>query len=104
MNDEIIYNKIRKFISADRFIISNHARIRMFQRNVTTDHIKEILMNGEIIEEYPNDYPCPSVLILGFIKEVPFHIVTALCKDHLRIITVYQPDKQRWDYFRKRKE
>jgi hypothetical protein len=35
---------IRKFIQEDRFIISNHARVRMFQRNISTDDIRDIIM------------------------------------------------------------
>ena len=97
--------EIKKLISQDQFIISNHARIRMFQRNVTTEIIKEIIIKGEIIEEYHDDFPCPSVLILGFEKEEPLHIVAARCEDHVRIITVYKPDeKKKWNNFRKRKE
>jgi len=95
--------EIKKLIRQDQFIISNHARMRMFQRNVTTNSIKEIIIHGEIIENYHNDFPCPSVLILGFEKQEPWHIVAARCLDHVRIITVYEPDEKKWNNFRKRK-
>jgi hypothetical protein len=90
---------IRKLAKNDQFIISNHARVRIFQRNISTDQIKHILLSAEIIEEYPDDKPCPSALMLEFIEEEPFHLVVGQCTDHLRIITVYQPDKSKWiDY------
>ena len=34
----------------------------------------------------------------------PFHLVLAQSEDHARIITVYQPDKEKWIDYRKRKE
>jgi hypothetical protein len=95
---------IKKLIEQDRFIISNHARVRMFQRNISTDAIKGIIMKGEIIEEYPKDEPCPSALILAFLKNIPYHIVVAQCEDHVRIVTVYKPEKDKWTGYRTRRE
>jgi len=51
--------------------VSQHARIRMFQRNISTDDIKEAIMRGEMIEEYVEDEPCPSALVLGFLESTP---------------------------------
>lgn len=96
-------DEIKDFMNRDQFIITNHARIRMFQRNVTTDLIKEIVLQGEVIEEYPNDFPCPSLLILGYHKKNPLHVVIANCENHVRIITVYKPDKENWIDYKKRK-
>ncbi len=96
--------EIRKLLNDEKFIISDHARVRMFQRNVTTEEINEIIVNGEIIENYPDNFPCPSVLILGLKKGKSLHIVAAQCENHVRIITVYEPDEEKWVEFRKRKE
>ena len=96
--------KIRNYIRNDQFIITNHARTRMFERNISTDIIKWIAINGEIIEEYLDDAPYPSSLILGYWNEEPFHLVIAQSEDHARIITVYQPDEKKWIDYRKRKE
>jgi len=90
---------IRKFVQEDKFIISNHARVRMFQRNISSDDIRYLIMDGEIIEEYPEDEPCPSTLILGFWCKNPYHVVVAQCEDHVRIVTVYHPEEDKWiDY------
>lgn len=96
-------DELKDFMDRDQFIITNHARIRMFQRNVTTDVIKEIVIQGEVIEEYPNDFPCPSLLILGYNKKNPLHVVIGKCEDHARIITVYIPDEKHWIDDKKRK-
>lgn len=98
-----ILDEIRRYLEHDQFIISNHARMRMFQRNITTDMIMALIGDSEVIEEYPDDFPCPSVLILGYSNEKPYHVVVALCKDHARIITVYIPDEQYWIEYKKRR-
>jgi len=71
---------------------------------VTTEDIKEVIIDGEIIEEYLEDFPCPSILILGFVRGKSLHIVIGECDDHVRIVTVYEPDETQWIQFRKRKE
>lgn len=89
----------RKNIAIDHnqaILFSSHARVRMFERNVSSDDILEFLRAGEMIEQYPDDEPCPSLLLLGYKNEVPFHLVIAECKDHIRVITVYIPEPDKW--------
>jgi len=100
----ITLGHIRKLVEEDTFIISNHARTRMFQRNVSTGNIKKTIVNGEIIEKYLDDEPCPSALILGFVRGTPYHIVVAECVDHVRIITVYKPQKDKWIEYKIRRK
>ncbi len=76
----------------------------MFERNIRTDEIIAVIAAGTVIEEYHDDEPCPSVLILGFIGEQAYHIVVAICNDHLRIITAYVPSEERWTGDRIRRE
>jgi len=97
------FDEIKRLINRDQFLITKHARARMFERNITTDVMIEIIVNGQVIEEYPDDFPCPSFLILGFCNEMPLHVVIAFCNDHVRIITAYKPEKSRWENFKKRK-
>jgi len=97
-------NEIKRLVDRDQFIISNHARIRMFQRNITTDMLIEMITVGEVIEVYPDDFPCPSVLVLGYSNKHPLHVVIGYCDDHVRIITVYRPDEESWIEHKKRKK
>lgn len=62
----------------EKLIYSGHSLTRMFQRNITPDIVEISLINGEIIEEYPNDTPYPSFLLLHFIDDKPIHIVASL--------------------------
>ncbi len=95
--------RIAELIESGEILISHHARIRMFERNVSTDNLITIISSGEIIEEYSDDEPCPSVLIMGFIDAVAYHTVIALCTDHIRVITVYIPEQDKWIEYRRRR-
>ena len=96
-------DRIAELIESGEILISHHARVRMFERNVSTDDLIAIISSGEIIEEYHDDEPCPSVLIMGFIDAVAYHTVIALCSDHIRVITVYIPERDKWIEYRKRR-
>jgi len=32
----------------------------MFQRNISTENVKEIIIRGQMIEDYHEEEPCPS--------------------------------------------
>jgi hypothetical protein len=71
------HNKIKSLLAEDAFIISNHARIRMFQRNISTEDIKEVIVYGQMIENYPEDEPCPSAFFFAYSEGRPCHGVVA---------------------------
>lgn len=84
-----------------------HAIQRMFQRNITHEHIRRILEMGKMIMDYPEDQPYPSRLILGFINERPIHVVAAedQADNTTIIITAYEPDLDLWERgFERRKK
>jgi hypothetical protein len=63
--------------------------------------IKNAITNGEIIEQYPTDYPFPSCLI----NAENLHIVCSMGEGRLYIITAYRPLPEQWEIgFTKRKE
>ena len=74
---------------------------------IRVDEMLEALNAGEIIEEYPDDQPYPSCLVLGrTLTDRPLHIVCApiLTEQRLIVITTYQPDPARWEAnFKRRK-
>ena len=78
----------------------------MFERSIEPDDIRWILVNGEVIEEYPSDTPFPSRLLVGKSRDRVLHVVAAddPMGDETYIITVYEPDPNRWDAdFRRRR-
>lgn len=41
-----------------------HALERIMEREILRDSVKEVLRNGEVIEDYPNEKPYPCALFL----------------------------------------
>ena len=67
---------------------------------IRVDDVLEALDRGEIIEEYSDDQPYPSCLILGrTLTERPLHVVCApvVAERRLIVITTYRPDPVKWD-------
>ena len=64
------------------------------------------LLNGEIIEEYKDDYPYPSCLVFGMtIDNKVIHVVCGVNEIEVWIITAYYPDNIKWeDDLKTRKE
>ena len=78
----------------------------MFERNIVPDDVREVVLNGKVIESYPQDRPYPSCLVLGWRGSRPIHVVAAdnSAGRETIIITVYEPDLERWEPgFEKRK-
>ena len=69
--------------------------------------VYEATVDCSVVEEYPDDLPYPSVLVLGRTKDDrPVHVVCAFAneEDQLIVSTVYEPDPNRWDeQFRRRR-
>jgi hypothetical protein len=85
--------------TSPHLIFRVHAVQRMAERSVTVDDVRAVLTHGETIEDYPDDTPYPSRLVLGWVGGRALHVVAAqLPSGHETIvITVYEPDPARWD-------
>ena len=82
-----------------RLVFRVHAVQRMAERGITVDDVRAVLATGETIEDYPDDTPYPSRLLLGWVSERPLHLVVARsgAADEMIVVTVYEPDAARWD-------
>jgi hypothetical protein len=65
---------------------------------ITTDEIRQVVFNGEIIEDYPEDKRGHSCLMFGISgSKRPVHIVCAPKEEYLAIITAYIPSLKKWE-------
>ena len=98
--------KLQDYYNDDMILISDHAAMRCKQCGIKKKDIRNAVNNGEIIEQYPDDYPFPSCLILGKTYSNEWlHVVMSDEGSMSRIITAYYPDKEKWtDDLKKRKE
>ncbi len=79
-------------------IISIHAQERLRQRGIRTKDVRACVMSGEIIEQYPDDFPFPSCLIFGHALDGGIiHVVVSDEGTGGRIITAYLPDNTKFE-------
>ena len=99
-------DRIRKLCGDGSIRWTDHAIKRTIQRNIARSDVKYVLSVGEIIEEYPEDYPNPSCLIAGETVDCRnLHVVCGIGNDELWVISMYYPTSEKWtDSFSKRKE
>ena len=79
---------------------------RLLQRSISQDSVVQAVLSGEIIEQYPGDYPYPSCLPLGCTAtgDVP-HVVCGQGPGEAWMITAYRPGPVEWaDDLRTRKK
>lgn len=100
MDLELIRNKIVR----EEYELTLHAIRRRIERKISTKDIEHVITTGEIIEEYPEDKPFPSCLILGKTKNnKPLHVICAIAPI-VKIITVYEPAEDEWVNYKTRKQ
>ena len=103
MMSELKEERIRKLARNDRIAFKKHTALRMRQRGISSDEVKEALQNCKVIESYPNDYPFPSGLVVGYTrKKRAIHAVVVIDEENkgegiLWIITVYEPNILEWE-------
>lgn len=78
-------------------MVTAHAAEQMKIREIKIPDIYSAFDNGEIIEDYPSDYPYPSCLILYDPGNTPLHIVCSIDEGIIYLITAYHPDPMKWE-------
>jgi hypothetical protein len=66
-------------------------------RFISTREVRQVIENGSIIEDYPDDPRGHSCLMLGLgVEGRPIHVVCAPRDDYLAVITAYIPEAGEW--------
>src|SRR5215208_1465029 len=96
---------IRSKIAAGRFEFSKHAADQTLLRQIRVQEIREAVLNGQVIEDYPDDKYGPSCLILGFTEaRRPLHNQCSYpSRPLIKIVTLYEPDPNWWIDFKIRR-
>ena len=94
----ILVKDIKSLCHDDTIVITVHARERMKKRNISYDYLVLALSNGEIIEQYEDDNPYPSCLVLGYTSDNrPLHVVISIGSGVIWGITTYYPTLDKWE-------
>lgn len=75
-----------------------HVLKRLLQRNISQADVIQAIQSGEIIEDYPDDYPFPSCLLLGTdVNGDALHVCCGLGHGEIWMITAYHPNFDEWE-------
>jgi Domain of unknown function (DUF4258) len=100
------FEDIVEAIQLGRVLPSRHSRKEAADDDLVLGEIYESVLEGELIEEYPDSYLMPAGLILGFnTVGDPIHSVWGYdqVSQTARLITVYRPSPDRWINWRQRR-
>ena len=101
------FKKIRRLIAEKDVLISSHGYDELANDGILVREIMSALKDGVVIEDYPDFWKGPAVLILLIDGEGrPIHTVWGIPKGKGRpavLVTAYRPDPDRWsDNFSRR--
>jgi methanogenic corrinoid protein MtbC1 len=104
--NESILEEMKKKVNAGEYRYTIHALERCVERNISPIEVEEVMLSGEIIEDYPQDKYGPSCLIYG--KTKTGRIIHVQCSiGPVWVITTYDPASapEEWEEdFRRRRD
>lgn len=90
--------EIKRLCDRSKIKWSAHCLERMQERDITRADVKNCLNNGEIIEDYPDDFPHPSCLVFGYtVNNKVIHVVVGNDGGYIYIITAYFPNTAKFE-------
>lgn len=108
MIKENFLRKIQELVTAKEIVISSHGYDELAADNVFVQDLLDSLAAAIVVEEYPDFYKGPCILLLQEDSERrPVHVVWGIAKGKTSpavLITAYRPDPELWeDDFKRRK-
>lgn len=106
MHSMDVLQGIRDKILHRQYEFSKHAVDQSIIRDISVAEVEQAMGDrSEVIEDYPDDKYGPSCLILGFTRVGrPLHVQCSYpSRPLLKIVTLYEPDPERWTDSRVRK-
>jgi len=84
-------DQIKQKVINGEYVYTYHAEIERRADDLAFYQIESAILNGEILEEYPDIGLGESCLVLGFSENIPIHAVAGWRGEKVAIITVYIP-------------
>ena len=86
-------------VSSYQLVFRIHALKRMSQRHIEKEDIRHIIETGTNIETYPNAFPLPARLVMGWRNQRCLHVVVAdnVAAQEIIVISAYEPDPLEWE-------
>lgn len=99
-----ILTTIKENIITGKWYFSYHALKKCDERDIDIEKLVISLLNGELLEGYPDDPRGNSCLILSHIESNPVHSVCGIHEGSTVFITAYRPEPPKWVNERTRRE
>ena len=94
---------IKEIARQRQLFFTEHAIRQMIKRQILDDEVRDAILSGEVIEDYPADKYSPSCLLLGVTQAGrPLHVQCS-APPRVRVVTVYEPDPAEWIENRQRR-
>ena len=93
-------SKIRAAAKSDRTEWRRHALLRANERGITLEQALQVILEGEIVEEYAQAKPYPACLMMALVEPGrPLYVSLAYDQENdlLYIITVHWLDPRKWE-------
>lgn len=89
---------IREAFATRRHLFTLHAVRQAEERKITPHEVEQAVLatTAEIIEDYPEDPRGPSCLVLGVTAHGRILHVHVSYPPEVWVITVYEPDEDKW--------
>ena len=97
---------LQTLCSSGKIKWTTHVLMRLQERGIQPSDIKNTIMHGEIIEQYPSDHPHPACLVYGVdaLGKI-LHVVVGVGNGYIWLITAYYPNEEHWESdYKTRKE
>lgn len=89
---------LKELVQDNKIKWSVHCLERMGERDISRADVKNCICSGEIIEDYPEDFPHPSCLVFGYtVNNKILHVVAGMDGRELYIITTYFPNSDKFE-------
>ena len=62
---ELTIENLRTLAQGGQIFLTAHSQARLYERGILLADIRQAIQSGKIIEYRPDDYRCPSCLVLG---------------------------------------
>ena len=66
------------------------------ERLISANEVEQVVLEGDLVEDYPDDVRGHSCLLLGAPDGRPVHVVCSPRAQYLAIITAYLPEPTQW--------
>ena len=95
---ELTMENLRTLASGGQIFLTAHSQAWLYERGILLADIRQAIQSGKIIEYRPDDYRCPSCLVLGVnLAGRWLHVVCGIHEGALWILTAYWPDLDHWN-------